>query len=71
MNTSTQKISLWERGSSTIARRLKMYFNRRVLNGTQLALSQLSDHMLRDIGLSREAIALGHFEARVRRGRRE
>jgi uncharacterized protein YjiS (DUF1127 family) len=67
MHASTQSISLWERGSRAIGRRLKPFFDRLVLYRTQQALSQLSDHMLRDIGLTREDIAVGHFEARVRR----
>ena len=42
-----------------------------VLYRTQQAVSQLSDHMLRDIGLTREDIAVGHFESRVRRETQE
>jgi uncharacterized protein YjiS (DUF1127 family) len=40
---------------------------RLVLWRTQQALLQLNDHMLRDIGLTREDIALGRFEALVER----
>jgi uncharacterized protein YjiS (DUF1127 family) len=69
MNASTQKLSLWERGNRLIGRRLQTYVRRLVLYRTQQALSQLSDHMLRDIGLTREDIAIGHFERRVRRER--
>jgi Domain of unknown function (DUF1127) len=71
MNASTQRISLWERGGRAIGRRFKPFLDRLVLYRTQQALSQLSDHMLRDIGLSREDIAVGHFEARLRRRQQE
>jgi len=67
MNASTQKISLWEHGNRIIGRRLQTYLQRLVLYRTQQALSQLSDHMLRDIGLTREDIAVGHFERRISR----
>ena len=71
MNTSTQKISLLERVSSVIGRRIRISFDRLVLHRTQHALSQLNDHMLRDIGLTREDIAVGSFQSRVRRESQE
>jgi uncharacterized protein YjiS (DUF1127 family) len=71
MNASTQKISLLERGRSVIGRRIRICFERLVLHRTQQALSQLSDHMLRDIGLTREDIAVGYFQSRVRRESQE
>ena len=58
---------MWERGGRAIGRKFKPFLDRLVLYRTQQALSQLSDHMLRDIGLTREDIAVGHFERRVRR----
>ena len=67
MNASTQRTSLWERSSNAIGRRLRAHFQRLVLYRTQQALSQLSDHMLRDIGLTREDMALGHFQRRLTR----
>ena len=67
MNASTQRLSLWERSSRILGRRFNSYFQRLVLYRTQQALAQLSDHMLRDIGLTREDIAVGHFERRISR----
>jgi uncharacterized protein YjiS (DUF1127 family) len=55
------------KSGSALARWIKSYMRRLVLWRTQQALLQLNDHMLRDIGLTREDIALGRFEAQVER----
>jgi uncharacterized protein YjiS (DUF1127 family) len=49
------------RTAGFLATAFKAYAQRLVLWRTRQALLQLNDHMLRDIGLTREDITLGRF----------
>ncbi|HEY7764784.1 MAG TPA: DUF1127 domain-containing protein [Aestuariivirgaceae bacterium] len=67
MDGLTRSNFLPRKRGAALGRWIKAYMRRLVLWRTQQALLQLNDHMLRDIGLTREDIALGRFEALVER----
>jgi uncharacterized protein YjiS (DUF1127 family) len=70
MDGSTRNNFLPRKSAGAIGRWITNYARRLTLWRTQQALLRLNDHMLRDIGLTREDIALGRFEALVERRQR-
>jgi uncharacterized protein YjiS (DUF1127 family) len=62
MSVFEQRTSPFLRGASFAGAALRRYGRRLVAWRTERALKQLSDHMLRDIGLTREDIESGLYE---------